>query len=111
MHSNIINKLEADLKPVLAEIEERGLIMDTGKMREIISGMEQRRDYAESKVYELFGVSEKINLNSSAELSRLITALNMQVLGHTTLSVNQKHYTGMLIEQQKKAINSIPSIG
>jgi len=35
----------------------------------------------------------------------------MQALGHTTFMVNQKHNTGILTEQQKRAINSLPLIG
>ncbi|MHC4604203.1 MAG: site-specific integrase [Planctomycetota bacterium] len=35
----------------------------------------------------------------------------MQILGHLTFKVNQKYYTGVLTEQQKHAINSIPSVG
>jgi integrase len=35
----------------------------------------------------------------------------MQILGHSTAEVNQRYYTGVLIEQQKRAINSLPSIG
>jgi len=35
----------------------------------------------------------------------------MQVLGHPSFKVNQKYYTGVLTEQQKRAINSIPSVG
>ncbi|MBN2594861.1 MAG: tyrosine-type recombinase/integrase [Sedimentisphaerales bacterium] len=35
----------------------------------------------------------------------------MQVLGHTSVQVNQDYYTGYQIEQQRIAINSLPSIG
>jgi integrase len=35
----------------------------------------------------------------------------MQILGHSSVMVNQKHYTGTLTEQQKSAIKSIPSAG
>ncbi|MFH1613835.1 MAG: tyrosine-type recombinase/integrase [Planctomycetota bacterium] len=35
----------------------------------------------------------------------------MQVLGHSTYIVNERYYTGMLTEQQKAAVNSVPSIG
>lgn len=35
----------------------------------------------------------------------------MQVLGHSTMQVNLKHYTGMLTRQQEAAVNSLPSIG
>jgi len=35
----------------------------------------------------------------------------MQVLGHTTFMVNQKHYTGELTGQLKNAINIIPTVG
>ncbi len=35
----------------------------------------------------------------------------MQILGHSTAEVNQRYYTGVLTEQQKRAINSLPSIG
>ncbi|KPK74776.1 MAG: hypothetical protein AMJ79_13200 [Phycisphaerae bacterium SM23_30] len=35
----------------------------------------------------------------------------MQVLGHTSAHVNQEYYTGVLTEQQRIAINSLPSIG
>ena len=35
----------------------------------------------------------------------------MQILGHSTFKVNQKYYTGVLTDQQKHAINSIPSVG
>lgn len=35
----------------------------------------------------------------------------MQVLGHSTASVNQRHYTGILMEQQRIAVKSLPSIG
>jgi len=35
----------------------------------------------------------------------------MQVLGHTSAQVNRDHYTGILVEQQRKAINALPSIG
>ena len=35
----------------------------------------------------------------------------MQVLGHSTPQVNRRHYTGTLVEQQRIAVNSLPSIG
>ena len=35
----------------------------------------------------------------------------MQILGHSTESVNQRYYTGVLTEQQRRAINSILSVG
>jgi len=35
----------------------------------------------------------------------------MQILGHSTMKVNQEYYTGVLTEQQRIAINSLPSIG
>jgi integrase len=35
----------------------------------------------------------------------------MQVLGHSTIKVNQQCYTGVLTKQQKAAVNSLPSIG
>ena len=35
----------------------------------------------------------------------------MQVLGHSTFDVNRRHYTGVLTEQQKIAVDSIPSVG
>ena len=35
----------------------------------------------------------------------------MQVLGHTSAHVNQEFYTGMLTEQQRIAVNSLPSVG
>jgi integrase len=35
----------------------------------------------------------------------------MQILGHATTTVNQRYYTGTLIEQQRKAIDSLPSVG
>ena len=35
----------------------------------------------------------------------------MQVLGHESFTVNQKHYTGVLTDQQKIAINLIPTVG
>lgn len=35
----------------------------------------------------------------------------MQVLGHSTIKVNQQCYTGILTRQQKAAVNSLPSIG
>ncbi len=35
----------------------------------------------------------------------------MQILGHCTFEVNQRHYTGILTEQQRRAIDSIPSVG
>lgn len=35
----------------------------------------------------------------------------MQILGHTTFKVNQRHYTGVLTAQQERAINSLPSVG
>ncbi len=80
MHSKFITKLETDLLPVLADIEERGLIMDTAKMRQIINDMEQGRDLAESKTYELLGTTEKINLNSSADLAELLSKSQIEGL-------------------------------
>ncbi|MCP4711365.1 MAG: site-specific integrase [Planctomycetes bacterium] len=35
----------------------------------------------------------------------------MQVLGHKSLQVNQDHYTGILMKQQRIAVDSLPSIG
>jgi len=35
----------------------------------------------------------------------------MQVLGHTSAQVNERYYTGVLMEQQRRAINALPSIG
>jgi hypothetical protein len=35
----------------------------------------------------------------------------MQILGHLTAAVNQQYYTGVLTEQQRHAINLIPSAG
>jgi integrase len=35
----------------------------------------------------------------------------MQVLGHATMQVNLRHYTGTLTKQQEAAVNSLPSIG
>jgi len=35
----------------------------------------------------------------------------MQVLGHKTAQVNRQHYTGALKEQQRMAVNSLPSVG
>jgi integrase len=35
----------------------------------------------------------------------------MQILGHSTMQVNQRHYTGVLTKQQEAAVNSLPSIG
>lgn len=35
----------------------------------------------------------------------------MQVLGHSSAHVNRQFYTGMLTEQQRIAINSLPSVG
>ena len=35
----------------------------------------------------------------------------MQVLGHSTVKVNQQCYTGALTELQRDAVNSLPSIG
>ena len=35
----------------------------------------------------------------------------MQVLGHSTAQVNQRHYTGTLAKQQEAAVNGLPSIG
>jgi integrase len=35
----------------------------------------------------------------------------MQVLGHTTPQVNQRHYTGRLTRQQRAAVDALPSIG
>ncbi|NOR66287.1 MAG: tyrosine-type recombinase/integrase, partial [Woeseiaceae bacterium] len=35
----------------------------------------------------------------------------MQVLGHSTVKVNQQCYTGALTRQQRAAVKSLPSIG
>jgi len=35
----------------------------------------------------------------------------MQVLGHTTAKVNREHYTGALLQQQRFAVDAIPSAG
>jgi hypothetical protein len=35
----------------------------------------------------------------------------MQILGHATMQVNLRHYTGTLTKQREAAINSLPSIG
>ena len=35
----------------------------------------------------------------------------MQILGHSTAAVNQRYYTGILTEQQRNAIDSLPSVG
>lgn len=35
----------------------------------------------------------------------------MQILGHKTAQVNQLHYTGVLTDQQRLAVNTLPSVG
>jgi DNA polymerase I len=77
MHSEFINKLEEDLKPVLEAIEKRGLYMDVQKMAEIISGLGKERRLAELRAYDLFETSHRINLNSSQELLGLLAELNI----------------------------------
>jgi integrase len=39
------------------------------------------------------------------------TEAAMQVLGHSSIEVNQRYYTGVLTEQQRIAVNSLPSVG
>jgi len=77
MHSKFIQKLEADLKPVLAAIEKRGLIVDIGKMQKLISDLKEKQGLAEARAYDLFGTSERINLNSSQELVNLMVDLKI----------------------------------
>ena len=38
-------------------------------------------------------------------------AVAIQLLGNASLMVNQKHYAGVLTQQQRCAINSLPSVG
>jgi DNA polymerase I len=78
MNSLFIEKLEEDLKPVLVSIESRGLLMDMGKMRQIITDMEERRKLAEARAYDLLGTSQRINLNSSQELVFLLSELKIE---------------------------------
>ncbi len=35
----------------------------------------------------------------------------MQVLGHSSMRTNQQHYTGILMQQQRLAVDSLPSVG
>ncbi len=35
----------------------------------------------------------------------------MQVLGHSSVHVNQQYYTGILTEQQRTAVDSLPTVG
>ncbi len=77
MHSKFIQKLEADLRPVLDAIEERGLIVDIDKMRGIITDLEEKRNLAEARTYDLFSTSQRINLNSSQELINLMDNLKI----------------------------------
>lgn len=78
MHSDFINKLEEDLKPVLEAIEKRGLIIDQDKLASIIRDLRQKCSLAEMRAYELFGISRRINLNSSKELAELLAELNIE---------------------------------
>lgn len=78
MHSPFIQKLEADLKPVLAEIQSRGLMVDINKLCQIIADLEGQRTLVEARVYELFDTSQRINLNSSEELVKLMTDLQVE---------------------------------
>jgi len=80
MHSQFIQKLEQDLKPVLSAIEQRGLVMDVQKMQDIISGLEKQRRLAELRSYDLFGTKKRINLNSSQELVGLMEDLGLECI-------------------------------
>jgi DNA polymerase I-like protein with 3'-5' exonuclease and polymerase domains len=77
MHSEFIQKLEEELKPVLAAVEKRGLLIDTDKMRRIVTDLEEQRNLAEARAYDLFGTSDRINLNSSRELVNLMNDLKI----------------------------------
>jgi len=78
MHSDFINKLEEDLKPVLETIEKRGLIIDRDKLTSIIRDLNQKCRLAEMRAYDLFRTSMRINLNSSKELAELLTELDIE---------------------------------
>jgi integrase len=41
----------------------------------------------------------------------VLTETAMQILGHLTEAVNRRHYTGILSEQQRRAVDSLPTVG
>lgn len=77
MNSTFIDQLERDLRPVLTDIEARGLLVDVAKMGSIIADLEEQRRLAEENAYRLFGTSHRINLNSSQELAKLMVDLGI----------------------------------
>ena len=77
MNSPFIDQLERDLRPVLAAIEARGLIVDVAKLGHIIDSLQEQRNLAEANAYHLFSTSHRINLNSSQELAKLMVDLGI----------------------------------
>ena len=84
MHSTFIQELERDIRAILPAIEKRGLRVDTEKLQGVIADLRRKRELAETKVYDLLGTSERINLNSSGDLVHLLARLS----DVTTISPN-----------------------
>ena len=78
MHSPFIQQLEKNIARLLPVIESRGLRVDTGKMKEVIAGLREKRVLTEARAYELLDTPKRINLNSSAELADLLACLEIQ---------------------------------
>ncbi len=77
MHSTFIQELERDIKAILPAIEKRGLRVDTERLQGVIADLRRKRELTETRVYDLLGTPERINLNSSNELSRLLARLGI----------------------------------
>ncbi len=68
--SELMEKVEMPLVPVLVGMEMRGIRVDTGMLRDLSKSFERQLDALEGSIHALAG--EAFNINSSQQLSRVL---------------------------------------
>jgi DNA polymerase-1 len=77
-HDNTILEMEMNLIPVLARMEEHGIMVDREKLRDIGSRLSRDITRIEEEVYDLVG--ERINLSSPKQIVELFERLQIPLL-------------------------------
>ena len=68
--SDLYRKVEQPLLPVLAAMEQAGIILDTARLSTINTDLRKRQAELEAQIFELGG--EQVNLNSPKQLAELL---------------------------------------
>lgn len=126
---NLINiaKLEFAVAPVVAEIELRGVYLDSERWKEIIKNLQKKRDALAAEFQEairpyykmsqsgLFGgQADAININSTVQLMDLFNnklGLNLPSTGSSILTSNGSHPVVNLLSQYRGYEKLISAFG